>query len=270
MRKLFYMMSAMALALFSGCIVYQMDKTPPCDGLSDAAKAECVFKPKCLLTCEALEADKNYVYGKEAELYGRMKKDATDLAQKREFFGAIQDSGLFSSVMEDDGRVLSSHEVRIQIWRTINKELAGPACFVTIFTLGLCPSSIDKYHFGIRATVSDGCGKESAYVFNEDVGEWGGILLLFVKPFKEESSHEEVFAAMHRKIMNNLFVKMQQDGFFSAEGRDKDAEAKTDIVEAAKKTVDARRKELEALKKAGVIDEAEYREEMERLKPISR
>ena len=28
-----------SLALLSGCIVYQMDKTPPCDGLSDAARA---------------------------------------------------------------------------------------------------------------------------------------------------------------------------------------------------------------------------------------
>lgn len=254
-----------SLALLSGCIVYQMDKTPPCDGLSDAARAECKFKPKCLLKCEPIEADKAYVYGKEAELYGRLKKDATDQTQKSELFAAIQDSELFSSVMEDDGRELLGHDVRIQIRRTVNKELAGPACLFTIFTIGLCPSILDEYHFGIRVAVTDGRGKESAYVFNEDVGEWGGILLLFVKPFKEGSSHEEVFAAMHRKIMNNLFVRMQRDGFFSSEGRDKAAAAKTDVVEAAKKTVAARRKELEDLKKAGIIDEVEFAAEMKKL-----
>ena len=58
---------------------------------------------------------------------------------------------------------------------------------------------------------------------------------------------------------------MQRDGFFSAEGRDKAAAAKADVVEAAKKTVAARRKELENLKKAGIIDEAEFAAEMKKL-----
>lgn len=117
----------------------------------------------------------------------------------------------------------------------------------------------------MRVTVTDGRGRESAYVFNEDVGEWGGILLLFVKLFKEETSHEEVFVAMNRKVMSNLFVKMQQDGFFSSEGRDKAAAEKTGVVEVVKKTVAARCKELEDLKKTGIITEAEFASEVKKL-----
>ena len=80
-----------------------------------------------------------------------------------------------------------------------------------------------------------------------------------------ETSEAPVILEMQRNVVLQCLEKMQQDGFFSSEGRDKAAAAKADVVEAAKKTVAARRKELEDLKKAGIIDEAEFAAEVKKL-----
>ena len=256
MNKLSCVPFVAALALLSGCIVYQMDKTPPCDGLSDAAKAECKFKPKCLLKCE-MNVHSGVVFG------GNIRKDTAIAMQKDIMVEAVQESGLFASCLEGEAVLSSENDLSVVAKCEYDEDISG--AFLTGLTLMAGPFACE-YFFNFVFTVRDGRQETRQYRFMETVVERVGIPLLFIAPFTDcSSSHEETFIAMHRKVMNNLFVKMQQDGFFSAEGRDKAAAAKADAAEVLKKNAAARRKELEDLKKAGIIDEAEYAAEVKKL-----
>ena len=243
-----------AFALLSGCVVYQMDKTPPCDGLSDAVRAECKFKPKCHLRCE-MNVHSRVVFG------GNMRKDTAIAMQKDVMVEAVQESGLFASCLEGEAISPSEGGLTVVAKCEYDEDLSG--AFLTGLTLMTGPFACE-YFFNFVFTVRDGRQEVRQYRFMETVVERVGWPLLFIAPFTGcSSSHEETFFAMHRKVMNNLFLRMQRDGFFSSEGRDEVAAAKADVVETAKKTVAARRKELEDLKKAGVITEDEYRKEIE-------
>ena len=260
MKKPFYVAFAAALALLSGCIVYQMDKTPPCDGLSDAAKAECKFKPKCLLKCEPLNPKANLA------LCEGMPQEVLDAMQYNVIMDAVSNGGHLHSVQKDDGRVLERDQVRIRIERALSRESGSDMAFLLCaLSIGLCPTHMATYHCPLEFSVEDGCGRSALYAFDEKIDLWGGWFALAVKPFCDEVSFKEVFEAVNRKTLDSLFVKMQQDGFFSAEGRDKAAAAKADAVETLKKNAAARRKELEDLKKAGIIDEAEFAAEVKKL-----
>ena len=258
---------AAALVLLSGCIVYRMDKTPPCDGLSDAARAECKFKPKCLLKCDMkVQTIKNPVHGDEPIHYGGTKGSLLIEQQKDAFAEAIQGCALFAECRRVESLAVSGVDVvGIEIMTDFSYDLDFLTEALTIFTLSLFPGNLIDYYFKFEINVTDGWGLQRQYRFKETIKERFGLLCLFAMPSLEyNGSHVDVFAAMNRKVMNNLFVKMQQDGFFSAEARDK-AAAKAKVVETVKKTVAGRRKELEDLKKAGIIDEAEYAAEVKKL-----
>ena len=259
MKKPFFVVFAAVLALLSGCIAYQMDKTPPCDGLSDAARAECKFKPKCRLVLRQIEARSEY------KLFGNMDMMSLSGALKGDMIAAMQDSGLFSHCSTADG-ASTDDAVKVTVECTYtNGEVTGLNAFLAVFSLGIYPAAHWNYNFNFKITVSNPVCDVHEYWFQETIQERGGLSMIFAMPFVSNASREDLFSAMNRKITNNLLVKMQKDGFFSAEGRDKAAAAKADVVEAAKKTVAARRKELEDLMKAGIIDEAEFAAEVKKL-----
>ena len=256
---------ATVLALLSGCIVYQMDKTPPCDGLSDAVRAECKFKPRCLLKCEMKVANQKSSFHRETPIfYCGTRGDELVEPLRAAVFETTQDSGLFSGCKRIDDVQLSPDDVCISVACNFSKETNFLSGLISIFTLMLWPGNFEDYYFGFEINVVRSGGLERQYRFKEVIRGRAGVLALVGGAFVD-AVPSDVFAAMNRKIVNQLLVKMQQDGFFSAEGRDKAAAAKADVVEAAKKTVAARRKELEDLKKAGIIDEAEYAAEVKKL-----
>ena len=269
MRKPFYVAFVVAMALLSGCIVYQMDKTPPCDGLSDAARAECKFKPKCLLIFETTKyrvpVNGFGVEFPNAHVYGGWSASTIATQQKTAIFDALNELGVFSFCREDDARPLSGGDVRIKV--TGAYDYAGDTLgfLGTFLTFGLAPGTYLNHEFSFAVLAVNGQGLEREYRFKETIKERGGLLGVFAMPsLAHGGAYEPVFVDMHHKIMNHALVKMQQDGFFSAEARDK-AVAKANVVETVKKTVAARRKELEDLKKAGIIDEAEYAAEVKKL-----
>ena len=265
MTKPFYCAFAVALALLSGCVFCQQDKTPPCVGLSDAAKTESVFRPKCLLSFGPMEYEKRVNgFGDELATYGNWKAGTVAERQRSAIFDALNESGLFAFCREDDARALSEEDVRIKV--TCNYDYSeGFSGVLAIFSLGLVPGTFLSHEFSFAVLAVNGQGLEREYRFKETIDEKGGTLgILVMWSLGCGSAQEPVFVDMHRKIMNHALVKMQQDGFFSAEARDK-AAAKAKVVETVKKTVAGRRKELEDLKKAGIIDEAEYAAEMKKL-----
>ena len=252
-------LAALAL-LLSGCIIYQMDKTPPCDGLSDAARVECKFKPKCLLKCEfATEVHKD-MFGREMPVYDMKMKADMSVLQKDLLFEFLNESGLFESCRVDASN--QDAGIVIDLKCSYAKAALGEQV-LSLFTLGIYPARWYAYDFSFAFEVSDAQGRSRQYRMKETLVERQGPTLIFVLPFAGDASHDGALTAMYRKIVNQLLVKMQQDAFFSAEGRDKAAAVKADVVEAAKKTVAARRKELEDLKTAGVITADEYRKEIE-------
>ena len=265
MKKLFYVAFAAALALLSGCIVYQMDRTPPCDGLSDAARAECKFKPKCLLKCEMKVAKQKSSFHRNTPIfYCGTRGDELVEPLRAAVFETAQDSGLFSGCKRVDDVRLSPDDVCISVVCDFSDEAHFLSGMISIFTLMLWPGNFEDYFFSFEIDVTRPCGLERQYRFKEVIRGRAGILALVGSLFMD-AAPRDIFAAMNRKVMNSLFVKMQQDGFFSSEDRDKAAAAKADAVETAKKTVAARRKDLEDLKNAGIIDEAEFAAEVKKL-----
>ena len=262
MKKPFYVALAAALALLSGCIVYQMDKTPPCDGLSDAAKAKCKFKPKCLLNCEfATEVHKD-MFGREMPVYDMKMKTDMSVLQKDLLFEFLNESGLFESCRVDASNQDAGMVIDLKC--SYAKATLGEQV-LSLFTLGIYPARWYAYDFSFAFEVSDAQGRSRQYRMKETLVERQGPTLIFVLPFAGDASHDGALTAMYRKIVNHLLVKMQQDGFFSAEGRDKAAAAKADAAEVLKKNAAARRKELEDLKKAGIINEVEFAAEVKKL-----
>ena len=265
MKKPFYVALVAALALLSGCVFCQQDKTPPCVGLSDVAKTESVFRPKCLLSFGPMEYKKRVNgFGTELATYGNWKAGTVSERQRSAIFDALNESGLFAFCREDDARALSEEDVRIKV--TCNYDYSeGFSGVLAIFSLGLVPGTFLSHEFSFAVLAVNGQGLEREYRFKETIDEKGGTLgILVMWSLGCGSAQEPVFVDMHRKIMNHALVKMQHDGFFSAEARDK-AAAKAKVVEPVKKTVAGRRKELEDLKKAGIIDEAEYAAEVKKL-----
>ena len=216
MKKLFYMISAAALALLSGCIVYQMDKTPPCDGLSDAARAECKFKPKCLLKCEfATEVHKD-VFGREMPVYDMKMKADMAVLQKDLLFESLSESGLIESCSVD--ALSQDAGLVIDLKCSYAQEALGEQV-LSLFTLGIYPARWHAYNFSFSFEVSDAQGRSRQYRMKETLVERQGPTVIFALPFAGDASHDGALTAMYCKVMNNLFVKMQKDGFFSAEGR---------------------------------------------------
>ena len=258
--------------LLSGCIVYQMDKTPPCEGLSDAAKAECKFKPKCLLKCEMkVPVPRHSVWGKEMPqwtVYGDWTASALVARQREITSSLIEESELFAECREDLDQIPAEDEIRIQFNSECeyNQHEDGSGQTAVVFSLGLYPAVCFERTFRYAVIVNNGLGLTRKYRFAEIIRDRRGLLCACALVAGcESSSYENTFVALNRKVMNNLFVKMQQDGFFSSEGRDKAAAAKADAAETLKKNAAARHKELEDLKKAGIITEAEFAAEVKKL-----
>ena len=163
MKKPFYTFAA-ALALLSGCIVYQMDKTPPCDGLSDAARAECKFRPKCLLKCEfATEVYKD-VFEREMPVYDMKMKADMAVLQKDLLFELLSESGLFESCRVDGSD--QDAGIVIDLKCSYANEALGEQV-MSLFTLGIYPARWHAYNFSFAFEVSDVQGRSRQYRMKE-------------------------------------------------------------------------------------------------------
>ena len=68
----------------------------------------------------------------------------------------------------------------------------------------------------------------------------------------------KMFGALHRKVVNNLLVKMYEDGFFAGETVSPGISAKVRTTVISEE----RKKNLDSLLKSGVITEEEYKKEL--------
>ena len=239
------------LFAFAGCtIAYPLQSLPADERVETGRK---VFRPKCLY---ALRPKTNgHVLGSQG-YNDALAKDLDKIENQ------LRECGAFSSCLVDGGGLIADDQVRIVVDCNVEYEMSleGVLCAVS---LGLFPGRDDMrytYVFSVR----DNTGREAQYQFTGTVRAWIGFLVF---PFMGacETSTSPVVEKLQRYFVAQLIVKMQRDGFFSAEGRDKAATAKADAVETLKKNAAARRKELEDLKKAGIIDETEYAAEVQKL-----
>ena len=177
---------------------------------------------------------------------------------------SLSGSGLFRSctlhVQGDDATDIRLNSTCTFTWSEFGGEI--PLGALSLF---LYPARMHEYRFDFSFTVRRSDGLLRQYEFSESVIDRVGIFLLAVAPFLSEGSYAESFEAVNRLAVSHLLSCMQRDGFFSAEGRDRAVAAKVDAAEVLKKTVAARRKELEDLKKAGIITEAEFAAEVKKL-----
>ena len=135
---------------------------------------------------------------------------------------------------------------------------------VTGLSLCLLPLRMEfrfEYHF----TVTDWRGKTASYAFADSKVSWSGPLVVFAMPFYESIEFEELYRDVQTAALGHLAIAMRRDGFFVAPERIGSGATKTNVNDASHRTVAARRKELEDLKKAGIIDEAEYAAEVKKL-----
>ena len=245
---------AVCLISVSGCLAYQDGNLPRCNGAM--ALGGTVRKPDCRIRC-ALSGENQYVMD-------GCKEGAVLEMMKESMFSAAEESGLFGSCRVHDQDASSSDGILLDVKCAHAPETMWDAPLV-VFTLGIYPARQEGCRFLFTIDVCDDTGRQRQYRFQETLKSRLGVLTLLAMPFAGDASFQGVYGDMNRKVMNHLFVRMQKDGFFSAEGRDKAAAAKADVVEAAKKTVAARRKELEDLKKAEIINEVEFAAEVKKL-----
>ena len=267
MKRPFYVAFAAALALLSGCVVYQQDKTPPSDGIDKTQMSAGAYKPRCILSCK-MDVQEIMWKGKSIPVqYGEFQPDVLKSCYRSDMLDAMRGSECFSSCLIDVPLDQTDDSLVIKAtcrFSKVESNIPLGALLIDL-TLTTFPVLIREYFFDFQFDVVGLDGVLRQYQFKESLRERFGLLVLLTSPFFENCSHDEALTAMNRKVVNNLLVKMQKDGFFSAEGRDKAAVAKADAVETLKKNAAARRKELEDLKKAGIIDEAEYAAEVKKL-----
>lgn len=240
------------LLLLSGCAMYPAGNIPRVEEFVKTGNVNCAFKPKCLI-----KGDVNSANVQAAEWIRPFQKNAYE--------EVLNESGLFKSYAE----VSKLEEADVTINASCNyvQDLTG--AFLTGFSIMTIPFAAE-HRFTLAFDVSDRFGRVKQYRFKETVVEREGLLLLFALPFIEGvgASYDEAFTAMFRDVMRAVLVKMCQDGFFSTTEEGADAEAGNGVAEVLKKNVAARRKELEDLKKAGIIDEVDFATETKKLEGI--
>lgn len=182
---------------------------------------------------------------------------ANDLMQ---FKNSARKSGLVSVCLADGGEPMKPGEVAISVDSMYKMNTVG--AFFTGLTLCIIP--FPCYHSYVHdITVRDWKGLERQYHFSDEWREHvcSPILLLFM-PFCE-TSHDAIYERVVGNIYNNLLLDMRKDGFFSGDIRE---ETRSDMrVEKDEKKAAERRKDLEDLRKAGIIGEAEFAAEMKKL-----
>lgn len=268
MKKPFFVFFAVALVLLSGCVVYQQDKTPPSDGVDKTQMSADAYKPRCLLSCK-MDVQEIMSHGKPYPVqYGEFQSDVLKSRYRSDMLDAIRESECFSSCLIDVS--LDSNDDSLAIKATCHfSRVEGNiplGALLIDFTLTTFPVLIQEYFFDFQFEVVGVDGVLRQYQFKESLRERFGLLVLLTSPFFENCSHEEALTAMNRKVVNNLLVKMQKDGLFSAEARKKALAAKAAVKKPTEPSASAleveRRKNLDSLLKAGVITEDEYRKEI--------
>ena len=219
-------------AFLSGCKTYLEGRLPPSEGLTDKMRETCATKPRCYVThkLKSVESDRGIF---PTFLYARMGKDTLESKQKNILIDLMQESCAFADVIEGEKRVDD-----------------GPAMSMKISTWIDRPTGYaNRYDFSFLFDVIDEGGVRHQYRIGESVlnDSFSG---------NAEPKLVDLFAVLHRKVVNNLLVKMYEDGFFSTA-----SPQKPDAVRAAVLT-DERKKNLESLLKSGVITEEEYKKEL--------
>ena len=245
---------SVCLIAVSGCLVYQDGNLPKCDEVMTLGNA--VRKPDCCIRC-ALSGENQYVMD-------HCKDVAAVEMMKEAVFSAADESGLFGVCRVHDQDASVTDGILLDVKCVHAPETMWDAPLV-VFTLGIYPARQEGCRFLFTIDVRDGTGRMRQYRFQETLKSRLGVLTLLAMPFAGDTSFQGVYGDMNRKVMSHLFLRMQKDGFFSDEGRDKAVAAKADAAEVLKKNAAARRKELEDLKKAGIIDEAEFAAEVKKL-----
>ena len=140
---------------------------------------------------------------------------------------------------------------------------------VSGLTLCLMPLRMEfrfEYHF----TVTDWRGKTASYTFADSKVSWSGLLVVFAMPFYESIEFQELYRDVQTAALGHLAIAMRRDGFFVAPERIETVAPKTNGADASHRTIAARRKELEDLKKAGIIDEVEFAAEVKQLEGVGK
>lgn len=257
MRRLLVKFSTSICAVvISGCLVYQDGNLPDCEGVKDSGKQ----RANCLIRC-ALSGEHPYVMEECTEA-------AVSEMLKGALFSAVDESGLFASCQEGGQAGLPFDGIQINVKCVHSFEAPWDAPLV-VFTVGIYPARQEGCNFLYTIDVNDAVGTRRQYRFQERLKSRLGILTLLAMPFVRDSSFQEAFAAMNRKVMNHLFVRMERDGFFSVDSCKSAGAVKAQPEspqESAETILNAeRKKNLDSLLESGVISEEDYRRETERL-----
>lgn len=236
------------ILFLQGCAMYPVGNIPNVGEISESAQGGGVFRPRCLI--------KNEVSAGNAQMAEWLRP-----VQQNAYADVMQESGLFEPCIGEAG--LGDVDVTIRATCSYVQDLGG--AILTGLSLMTIPFATE-HRFTLAFDVSDRSGKMKQYRFKETVVERFGLLLIFALSTVDGAgaSYDEAFTVMYSNAMRAVLVKMRQDGFFSTAKREKAAEMDA-VAETLKKTVAARRKELEDLKKAGIIDETEYAAEVKKL-----
>ena len=245
-RQILYLV--VGVFFLQGCAMYPAGNIPKSGEITELTRDNGMFRPKCLI--------KNDVSAGNAQMAEWLRP-----VQQNAYADVLQESGLFESCVGEAG--IGDVDVTIRATSSYVQDLDG--AILTGLSLMTIPFATE-HRFTLAFDVSDRSGKMKQYRFKETVVERFGLLLIFALPTVDGAgaSYDEAFTAMYRNAMRAVLVKMRKDGFFSMAERAKAAE-KDAVAETLKKTVAARRKELEDLKKAGIIDEAEFAAEVKKL-----
>ena len=223
---------ALATLCLAGCKTYLANKLPPCNGLTEKMRAACTVKPRCFMTCALKSVEpRGGIFPKF--LYARMKKEDLESSQRNMLLDLMQESCLFDDVLEGEKEAADGSALSMRVSTWIDKP-TGHA---------------DQYDFSFLFDVRNAQGVRHQYRLGETVLNTGG---------NAASGLTEMFGALHRKVVNNLLVKMYEDGFFAGETLSPgiSADVRSTVIS------EERKKNLDSLLKAGVIDEAEYKKEI--------
>lgn len=236
MKRIFVLsLGALATVCLAGCgKTYLANKLPPCNGLTEKMRLSCTVKPRCFMTCALKSVEpRGGIF--PTFLYARMAKNDLESWQRNMLLDLMQESCLFDDVLEGekdaaDGSALS---MRMSTW--IDK----PTGYA------------DQYDFSFLFDVRNAQGVRHQYRMGETV---------LNNTFDGNCAPglNEMFGALHRKVVNNLLVKMYEDGFFAGETLSPgiSANIRTTVIS------EERKKNLGSLLKAGVITEEDYKKEL--------
>ena len=224
---------ALATLCLAGCKTYLANKLPPCNGLTEKMRAACTVKHRCFMTCALKSVEpRGGIF--PTFLYARMEKDDLESRQRNMLLDLMQESCLFDDVLEGEKEAADVSALSMKVSTWIDK----PTGYA------------DQYDFSFLFDVRNAQGVRHQYRMGETVfNTFGG---------NTAPGLMEMFGALHRKVVNNLLVKMYEDGFFAGETLSSgiSANVRTTVIS------EERKKNLGSLLKAGVITEEEYKKEL--------